>query len=145
MLRGVAEHVLPAGAAGAELAAIARGWAELLGDPVDLDAYAAARGGVLFALSARMLGATDVATARAGEMWALADLARHSGRPEEQAAALQSARERIDAVKWPRALRPLGMLAMLAKRDVERGPNSFERPGSSGRMLRMLRHRLTGL
>jgi hypothetical protein len=36
------------------------------------------------------------------------------------------------------------MLAILAKRDAHRLGKSWERQGSPARMLRMIRHRLTG-
>jgi len=36
------------------------------------------------------------------------------------------------------------MLAMLARRDVDRGPEDVEPQGSPARMARMLRHRITG-
>jgi hypothetical protein len=41
-------------------------------------------------------------------------------------------------------LRPLGMLAVLAERDLKRGPARWEEPGAPPRAARMLRHRLTG-
>ena len=43
----------------------------------------------------------------------------------------------------PKPLRPLGMLAVLARRDAGRGL-PLERPGSPARVLRAVRHRLTG-
>jgi hypothetical protein len=36
------------------------------------------------------------------------------------------------------------MLSALARRDIARGPAVLERQGSPARMLRMIRHRLTG-
>ena len=52
-------------------------------EPDELQLYAAARGGRLFALSARLLGADEPGVAAAGEAWALVDLARRSGNPAE--------------------------------------------------------------
>lgn len=149
VLQGVARDVLPAGVSGAELSAMEAAWTILLSpDPLtaeDLDTYAA-RGRLLFGLSARLLGASYADLERAGEGWALADLARHSGNDDDSTAALIAAKDRLSEAdsSWPSALRPLGMLAMLARRDVERGPGLFEPQGSPGRMWRMLRHRLTG-
>jgi hypothetical protein len=54
------------------------------------------------------------------------------------AAALAAAREKlagITAQRWPSPLRPLGMLAVLAARDVERGPGGHRaarRAGADG-------------
>lgn len=121
------------------------GWAELLVqgalDRRALDNYAASRGGLLFRFSARLLG-KDQAVEPAGERWALVDLARHSTRGAPAAMAAAAARPAL--AKWPKPVRPLGMLDALARQDVARGPESLERQGAPGRMLRMLRHRLTG-
>lgn len=148
VLRALQAHVLPAGLAGAELAAMAEGWAILLSDePLDagaLGAYAAARGGALFALSARLLGDADRAVGRAGAAWALVDLARHGSKADETRLALEEAARLADGGRWPRRLRPLGMLSVLASRDAKRGAGSWGSPGSPGRMVRMLGHWITG-
>ena len=62
----------------------------------------------------------------------------------EARAALAAASRHVEHSQWPRPLRPLGMLAALARRDLARGPDRRERPGAPARMIRMLRHRLTG-
>lgn len=148
LLQAVARHLLPAGVEGAELAAMEEGWALLAGpEPpgrCDLDEYARRRGGRLFEYSARLLGGAPAASGGAGECWALVDLARRSAGEAEARAATEAARERRVPARWPRPLRPLGMLAVLARRDAARGP-PFERQGSPARALRMLRHRLTGI
>ena len=146
VLEGVARYLLPAGIAGAELAAMEPGWTAIT-DPgrlprEALDTYAEARGATLFRLSARLLGGEDFDLIAAGELWALADLARRSADPADRAAALDSARRRHGPKSWPKRLRPLGMLAVLADRDLKRA--SPEPHGAPGRVLRMLRHRLTG-
>ena len=147
MLQAAAGDLLTAGLTGAELAAMEQGWAALLAPEAltadDLSRYAAERGGRLFALSARLLGAEHRGLSAAGETLALADLARRSGREEETRAALDAARKRATTGRWPRRLRPLGMLAALARRDAERGL-ALEPPGAPARVLRMIRHRLTG-
>jgi phytoene synthase len=141
VLQGLAAHVLPT-VSGAELAAMEEGWLVLLsGDPLteeDLAHYAERRGGLLFAYGARLLGDAAFPVRQAGEVWALADLARRSRGerivpppPESQP-------------KWPKKLRPLGMLAALAKRDLERLGRESKRQGSPARILRMIRHRITG-
>jgi phytoene synthase len=144
VLQGVAAFALPA----AELAEMTGGWEVLLADgplgAADLETYAAARGGALFRHSARLLGGSDFPVEGAGRLWALADLARRSTDPAEARAALAAGSRYAEALQWPRRLRPLGMLAALARRDVARGPSRCERPGAPARMFRMLRHRLAG-
>ena len=149
VLKAVAELVLPAGISGGALSAMEEGWTVLLSQESlsgsELDAYALGRGALLFRFSGRILGGElSPQMERAGEGWALADLARHSN-PVDAKAALEQARERLfDKVRWPSGLRPIGMLAALALRDMERGIEQIEPPGAPGRMLRMIRHRLTG-
>lgn len=148
ILQAIARDVLPAGVSGTELSAMEAAWTVLLSpDPLtaaDLDTYAA-RGRLLFGLSARLIDKAQTNVERAGEGWALADLARHSGDDDDSAAALAAAKDRLaEDQSWPSVLRPLGMLAMLARRDIARGPGIFEPQGSPRRMWRMLRHRLTG-
>ena len=126
------------------------GWTVLLSqEPLtgpELGTYAAARGALLFRYSARILGTDlDDVMASAGEAWALVDLARHSNEVDAEA-ALAAARERLagNGLRWPAKLRPLGMLARLARRDVERGLGALEPQGAPPRIWAMLRHRLTG-
>jgi phytoene synthase len=144
LLQALAAHVLPSGVSGAELARMEEAWEILLSDqPLTADEqalYAALRGGLLFAQSARLLGAPDFPVEAAGQGWALVDLARHgSGRDDVRIPGAES------RARWPRALRPLGMLAALARRDADRLGKPWERQGNPLRMLRMIRHRLTGL
>ena len=146
VLQALAAHVLPAGVTGAELAAMEEGWSVLLAEgPLDAEAlhlYAEQRGGLLFRHSARLLGA-EADVGPAGARWALVDLARHSARPEEAAAALAAAAGIELGAPWPKALRPLAMLSLLTRRDLARtGP--LERQGSPARMLRLIFHRLAG-
>jgi phytoene synthase len=151
VLQDVAQHVLSRSVKGSQLARMEEGWSILLSNDAltsaDLDKYATGRGALLFRHSAQMLGLQmNVRVKRAGEGWALADLARHSN-ATDGAAALELARERLSDVgaqRWPASLRPLGMLAMLAKRDAARGLDQVEPQGAPARMLRMIGHRLTG-
>ncbi|HZG47452.1 MAG TPA: squalene/phytoene synthase family protein [Allosphingosinicella sp.] len=148
VLQGVAAYLLPAGMAGAELAAMEDGWLAVLGDePIEqeaLDLYAARRGGLLFTFGARLLGGSPDRINEAGEAWALVDLARHSTETHDINAALSASRQRRLPSRWPRPLRPLGMLAVLADRDRRRATGQLEPPGTPPRIARMLRHRLTG-
>lgn len=148
VLKALADHVLPAGIAGAALAAMEEGWLELLSDgplrDASLETYAAARGGALFRHSADLLGLPGHPVEAAGRRWALVDLARRSAEPAESAVAVETAR-RIEAEEaWPPKLRALGMLSVLTRRDIARGSATWERQGAPARMLRMLAHRLTG-
>ena len=151
MLRDVAARVVSRSVRGEQLARMEEGWAVLLGHdpltPEELETYAVGRGALLFRYSSSLLGyQLNDKVKRAGEGWALADLARHSN-PVDAAAALAAAGAKladVAAQRWPVVMRPLGMLAMLAKRDVARGPGLFERQGSPARMARMIGHRLTG-
>ena len=148
VLQAVAQHVRPAGVSGGELAAMEEGWAVLLSpDPLteaELGDYAAARGGTLFRLSSRLLGRLDEEVAAAGEAWALIDLARHCASTTDQEAAVAAARARLAPRRWPSRLRPLTMLAALAARDSDAKRPRWEEQGAPGRMLRMLRLRITG-
>lgn len=148
VLHALAAHVVPA-VAGAELAAMEAGWAVLLSpEPLtaaDLASYASARGGLLFRYAARLLGepAAPSFVEAGGEAWALADLARRSADGADSQVALAFARA-APAIRWPARLRPLGMLAALARRDADPRRPRWERQGAPRRMLRMARHRLTG-
>jgi 15-cis-phytoene synthase len=148
LLQALAEHVLPLGIRGAELAAMEEGWAVLLSDaalgPADLSLYAEKRGRALFSLSARLLSGTrGEAGFAGGEAWALIDLARHCGNATDADSAIEAAR-RVPPVEVPPRLRPLGMLDALARRDCDPRRPRWEIQGSPGRMWRMLRYRLTG-
>lgn len=150
LLREIAETILPLGVTGTELAAIEEGWAVLLdGDPPGkeaVEAHGRLRGRPLFVIAARMLCRDALPhAADAGEGWALADLGERLSDPTASTLARARARARLAAIpdhRWPRALRPLGALAILARRDA-RGPGG-RRQGSPGRVARLLFHGLTG-
>ncbi len=160
LLVALAAEVLPT-VSGAGMAAMVAGWDALLPlDAVDeaaLESHAEERGERLFALSGRLLGGAP--PAGAGAMWARADLVRAilpgTGRGTARSVVEGTLHERdrkrrppstsfagppprAGEDRWPRTIRPLGMLAVLARRDPA------ERPGSPARILAMLRHRLTG-
>jgi len=148
VLQTVAAHVLPAGLRGTELAKMEAAWEILLSpDPLgepEIEAYAA-RGALLFRYTARLLGdpAPGAAVEAGGAAWALVDLARRSASDADCEAAIAAARA-LRGSRWPSHLRPLGMLAALARRDIEAGRPRWEQQGAPRRMLRMLRHRLSG-
>ena len=152
VLKEAATHILPSGIKGNQLARLEEAWSILLTQeealsPDDLARYALGRGALLFRFSSSLLGfQLNERVKRAGEGWALTDLARHSNEVDAQA-ALAAAAERLSDVtaqRWPSPLRPLGMLAMLAFRDTQRGFEAREQQGAPARMARMFRHRLTG-
>jgi hypothetical protein len=81
----------------------------------------------------------------AGEGWALIDLGSRIRDP--QAAALARARAHecllgLGGYRWPRALRPLGALAVLAGHDAR--TDAPRRQASPRRIGRALFHRFTG-
>lgn len=147
VLEALATHVLPA-LTGSELARMEEGWA-LLTDPEplgaeDLEAYARARGSLLFRYTARLLGEESPEVERHGEGWALVDLARHCSTAEDADVALAAARDKTAPMRWRAPLRPLGMLAILAARDADPVRPPWEPRGAPRRIARMLRHRITG-
>jgi phytoene synthase len=142
LLTAVARELLGRGVTGASLASTVDGWDRLL-DPTSLDlaAFAEERGGRLFEAAAVVLGQTDARVATVGQGWALADLAR--GWPSWAVEAHRSAGERLTGAfraPWPRPLRPLSALGLIARFDAA----GDQRIGSPGRVLRLMRHRLTG-
>ena len=135
-----------AGVRGAPLGEMIEGWAVLLeGDPVDvpaLERFARERGGRLFGALGEALGATDPRVGVLGEGWALADLATHLTDPAVVALARSMAAARLarcNEARWPRDLRTLGALGLLARSDLAGGT-----AGSPARVGRLLVHRLTG-
>lgn len=141
LLQALARAVLPVGVTGAALAGLVDGWLRLLEGDSDLSAFAAERGGRLFALAAVLLGSADARVERVGEGWALVDLG--AGWPSLAAQARLLARPALAgafATPWPRRLRPLGALGLLARSDLD----AIGRPGSPRRVARLLAHRLTG-
>ena len=139
VLRGLAG--VTARAPGAMLAGMVEGWEALLDEPLDsaaMERFAAARGGGLFRAAAAVLGRDDPRLEDAGEGWALADLARHLGDANKAALARALAAPRLAGAlrrRWPRRLRALGALVLLAKEGA---------PGSPGRVARLLWHRISG-
>lgn len=149
LLAALAADVLPQGVSGAALAGMTDGWEALLvPDPLGDDgliAYAQGRG-ALFALAAGLLGADPAATAvaKAGRGWALADLAAHVRDAKTAVQARTLAEPLLAAAferRWPVGMRPIGAVAALARRDLG-GMRAVR--GAPMRVLRMLRHRITG-
>ena len=148
VLEALAVNALPAGLSGAELAGMEEAWAILASPealaPDELTAYARARGALFFRYTARLLGGSETGLEQAGEAWALVDLARHCGTAADADVALAAARALRLPGHWPSRLRPLGMLAVLAVRDLDPARAPWEARGAPARMWRMLRHRISG-
>ncbi len=151
LLAAAAGLLLPAGLPGRSIAEIEEGWSALLEDEVpgeaEIMAHGEGRGAPLFALSAALLGTVPEDIGRAGEGWALADLGHRLRDPEARRCARAAAAERLADVtisRWPAALRPLGLLTLLARRDAAMPAAEQRRQGSPKRMLRALAYRLTG-
>lgn len=142
LLRALAAEVLPTGVTGRALAAMVDGWEPLLlEDAPDWGLIGRARGGRLFEAAARLLGDADPRIGSMGEGWALAEFATRWRTPDgARARGLAATRlAALSGTALPRALRPLGALALLARSDLAGG-----RPGSPARIARLLAHRLTG-
>lgn len=127
----------------AALAPIAEGWIALLEPPPleddALEAHARLRGTTLFEVAGEVLGGGGAPLAEAGAGWALTDFAVNCSDEPTRVRALAMAAPLLaiaTAARWPTQLRPLGMLAHIARRP--------ERRGSPTMLLRALRHRLTG-
>jgi phytoene synthase len=149
VLQGLATDALPAGVSGADLAAMVEGWEVLLEPDLDATAlkrFAEERGGRLFQLLATIVapGEGDRRGATmAGEGWALADLVPRLTDQLASAEARTLAEQRFDAafsMRWPRRLRPLGTLALVARAALAT-PDRLPRPALA---FRLIRHRLTG-
>lgn len=136
-LRAVAEHLLPLGIAGADLAELEAGWATLLDEEADPD-LVAARGAALFRIGGRILGSNDPKLGEGGALYALASVARR-GLP----ALFEPAKARLEALRghrFERRARPLTMLARASARDLRH----TEPEGAGRRAFAMLAHRWSG-
>lgn len=84
--------------------------------------------------------------ATAGAGWALADLGHRHSSAAVRALARSEAADMLDGLpsgRWPRPLRPLGALTVLAWRDA--AAQASRTQGSPARLARMLALRITGL
>ena len=121
-LQAVARELLPRGIRGQDLAGLEDGWAAMLDSAPWEAAAIAARGRRLFAIGARLLGASDEELGDAGTVVALASAVRGCGDRDEAERLIDEAR-RVPRHRFARRLRPLTALAALARRDLERWPS----------------------
>lgn len=151
LLEAAANQLVAAGLPGEAIAGLEEGWAALLEaeDPgeAEIIAHSEQRGSRLFALSARVLGTVPDDVGQAGKGWALADL----GHRMRGATAREFARDhaaialkQVEIARWPGALRPLGLLVVLARHDAAIPAGELRRQGSPKRLLRALAYRLVG-
>ena len=107
----------------AGLVPLVDGWEALLRDRLDgaaIDEFAGGRAAA-FALLARELCVDARPAAGCGRLWALGDLAANVGDPEERSVVVEKGRALSAPASLPRSLRPLAILAELAKRSLARG------------------------
>lgn len=131
-LQAAAAELLARGISGAMLAELEAGWAELLVQQPDPERVLA-RGHVLFAIGARLLDADFSSLMSAGRLFAAGNLQRRG-------LGVPGAFVVTDLPRFPRRLRPLTALAVLARRDLHRR----EPQATPGRAWALLCHRLTG-
>lgn len=140
-LQAIAEHLLPLGINGADVAALEPGWATLLDQEVE-PRLVAERGAELFRIGGLILRGGDKQLHDAGALYALVSVGRR-GVPELLEHASAPA-ERLAGHRFSRPLRGLTGLARLAMRDLKKGLPP-EPEGSAGRAAAMLRHRWSGI
>ena len=144
-LQAVASELLPRGISGHHLAALEAGWTALLDEPPWDEAQVAViaeRGRRLFAIAARLLGASEQELGEAGAAFAFADAARHCN-DRASAELLVAAGRSLERRLFAKPLRPLTALAALAFRDLKAFP-ALEVEATPARAAILLRHRMTG-
>ena len=142
-LQAVADHLIPSGISGAELAKLEDCWLALL-EPFPWTILAAelvsVRGRILFGIGARLLNRNADEGEAAGAIWSLVEVASRCSDPSSREMLFAEARKSIAELgprKPPRSMRPLTALAAVAAHDVLCG-------SSVGRGLVALVHTLTG-
>ena len=142
VLQALADEVLPIGVTGAQLAAMIDGWEPVLGalDGQAIEQHARWRGGELFVLAGRLLGASGDPLEDAGRAWALDDLAQHLSDPALAAIAraqFSAPFDRASRARWSRNGRALGALLLACTREASG-------TAAIGSVFRLGWHRLTG-
>ncbi|MCL6740233.1 hypothetical protein LZ518_03665 [Sphingomonas sp. RB56-2] len=134
-LHAAAAELLPLGITGKELAALEDGWTTLLDEVPDLNKVEE-RGVRLFAIGAKLLGASDPFLEAAGRVYALVQIRRM-----RMAAFAQSSFDlsNLKGHRFPRRLRPLTAFARLGARDLKQGM-TIESEATPARAAALLRH-----
>lgn len=151
LLAGIQAQLIASGLPGKDLASLEEGWSTLLDaeEPgeSEITAHGELRGEPLFTLAAKLLGGQSEDVARAGAGWALADLGHRLRQEDARRFARARAAEKlsgVDPVRWPKPLRPLGLLVLLARHDAAMPAQQMRRQGAPMRLMRGLAYRLTG-
>lgn len=128
LLEGLFSLLETHGLSPTRLACLPDGWAALLGAmPLEQDAlkdHARERGAALFELSAAILNCAGAGIEHAGAAWALIDLAARVRDHATREAARTLAGDELRTggrSRWARPLRPLAVLAALARHDHRHG------------------------
>ena len=133
--------LIPQGISGQELAGLEEPWALLLheDDQATFMRGVAARGPRLFALLARLLRIEmDEHLEEAAQSFTASDLGRRT------IINLEPLKLGRSKTRSRRAIRPLTMLEVLARRDMRTGGPPFEPEATPARAFALLRHRWTG-
>jgi phytoene synthase len=124
----------------ARLVALVNGWEALLSDPLDATAIAEFASGRAegFAQLAREVACDPAPATAAARAWALGDLAAHLADPAERDAVIEMAADFSPIAALPRPLRPLAVLAGLARRSLARGGTALlDGPGAALTAIRL--------
>ncbi|WP_226946642.1 squalene/phytoene synthase family protein [Rhizorhabdus phycosphaerae] len=151
LLQALSAATLTAGVTGSDLAALEEGWSVLLDEDTpnvaQIETHGTGRGAPLFRMAATLLGQVPDDIEAAGAGWALADLGHRLQSPEARRTARAAASRhlaQVDLRAWPRSLRPLGLLTLLARADAALPADRLRRQGSPKRLFRSLAYGLLG-
>ena len=134
-LQAAAAELLSLGVTGKDLASLEDGWAALLDDEPNFDRIEE-RGARLFALGAKLLGASDPYLDAAGRAFAVAQIRRMGLAAFAQVSFdLKS----LSGHRFPRRLRPLTAFARLAVSDLKQA-TTVVTEATPGRAAALLRH-----
>lgn len=151
-LEATARLVAQSPLTGAMLAELVERWEPMFGDfpwEAEVVGPVSGRGAFLFGYAAQVLGADPPGMRMAqlaGSLWTLVDVAKHVSDEDSRFFLIDVANKSLDQLSGgpvEPAVRPLTMLGLLARRDLERWP-AIEPEATPGRAWLMVRHRLTG-
>ena len=149
VLEATAQLVAETTLTGTLLAELVERWEPLLDDfPWEGETIGAVagRGAFLFGLAEMILGTGQPELAAlAGSLWSLVDVARHCSDADSRDVLIEVAGGRLEGFSGTAeaSVRPLTMLGLLARRDIERWPD-IEPEATPGRAWVMIAHKLTG-
>ena len=149
VLEATAQLVAETTLTGTLLAELVERWEPLLDDfPWEGETFGAVagRGAFLFGFAGMILGTGQPELAAlAGSLWSLVDVARHCSDADSRDVLIEVAGGRLEGFSGTAeaSVRPLTMLGLLARRDIERWPD-IEPEATPGRAWVMIAHKLTG-